>query len=128
MKLYKRWEKNRYRTGGKGNFVGKKVGMSVKEMFILGLPYETKETTKLIKKFVLKTNPDEVRFGMLSMYPGTPIWNEAEKYGINLLTHDWGDYDLLRPTTNNTLLEEREIYKQYIEFTELYEKVNDHTY
>lgn len=108
--------------------LAKEVGMRVKEMFILGLPYETKETTKLIEKFVLKTKPDEVRFGMLSMYPGTPIWNEAEKYGINLLTDNWGDYDLLRPTTNNSFLKEDEIYKQYIEFTELYEKINERTY
>lgn len=108
--------------------LAKKVGMQVREMFILGLPYETKETTQLIKEFVLKTRPDEVRFGMLSMYPGTPIWESAEKYGINLLTDNWGDYDLLRPTTNNSFLNEDEIYKQYIEFTELYEKMNEHIY
>lgn len=107
--------------------LAKEAGMRVKEMFILGLPYETKETTRLIEKFIIKTKPDEVRFGMLSMYPGTPIWNEAEKYGINLLTDNWGDYDLLRPTTNNSFLKEDEIYKQYIEFTELYEKINEDT-
>lgn len=108
--------------------LAKKVGMQVREMFILGLPYETKESTNLIKEFVLKTKPDEVRFGMLSMYPGTPIWEDSGKYGINRLTDNWGDYDLLRPTTNNSFLEEDEIYKQYIEFTELYEKMSEHKY
>lgn len=104
--------------------IAKNAGMKVKEMFILGLPYESKESIKLIENFVKETNPDEVRFGMLAMYPGTPIWYNSAKYGINLLTKKWGDFDLLRPTTNNTLMKEQEIYNYYINLTEMYEQIS----
>lgn len=104
--------------------LAKEVGMKVKEMFILGLPYETKESTEKIEEFVRKTKPDEVRFGMLSIYPGTPIWNNSEKYGINLLTRNWGDYDLLRPTSENSQMSGTEIYEQYIKLTEIYENID----
>lgn len=103
--------------------LAKDIGLKVKEMFILGLPYETLESTKKIEEFVRRTKPDEVRFGMLSMYPGTPIWYDSEKYGVNLLTDKWGAYDLLRPTTNNTVMSEKEIYKTYISLTEEYENI-----
>ena len=107
----------------KAIYMTKRAGMTVKEMFIIGLPYETIESTALIENFVRKTKPDEVRFGMLSMYPGTPIWNNPSKYGITCLTKNWGDYDLLRPTTENANMNSDDIYKAYLTLTEMYENI-----
>ena len=105
--------------------IAKKVGMRVKEMFILGLPFEDHKSTELIEEFFLETHPEEIRFGMLSAYPGTPIYTESKKYGIKFLTNNWSDYDLLRPTTENSILSSDEIYAKYLELTEKYESVNE---
>lgn len=102
--------------------IAKKRGMSIREMFILGLPYESHESLQLMEEFFIETKPHEIRFGLLSVYPGTPLWNHSEKFKINILTRDWWKYDLLKPTSNNTLLNEKELYEKYIEFTEKYEK------
>lgn len=103
--------------------LAKSVGLSVKEMFILGLPFENQHSINLIEEFFENSKPNEIRFGMLSVYPGTPIWNDRDKYGINVLTNDWSKYDLLRPTSNNTIFSEESIYKWYIELTEKYENI-----
>lgn len=102
--------------------IAKKRGMRIREMFILGLPYEDYESLDLMEKFFNDTEPHEIRFGLLSVYPGTPLWYHGDKFGINILTKNWTDYDLLKPTSNNTILNEEEIYTKYIELTEKYEK------
>ncbi|URZ14076.1 B12-binding domain-containing radical SAM protein [Clostridium felsineum] len=99
----------------------KRRGIKVKEMFILGLPYESNETLNLIEDFFKETKPDEIRFGLLAVYPGTPLWNHSEKFGINILSKNWSDYEMLRPISNNTILSAEELYIKYIEFTEKYE-------
>lgn len=104
--------------------IAKKIGMTINEMFIIGLPYESYETLKLIQDFFIKTKPQEIRFGFLSVYPRTPIWNEREKYGIDVLTDNWGDYDLLRPTSSNRKMSSDELYEAYINFTEQNELMN----
>ncbi len=102
--------------------IAKNRGIKIREMFILGLPFENEESIDLIEDFFATTNPDEIRFGLLSVYPGTPLWKYRKKFGINILTTDWGQYDLLKPTSNNTILSEEYLYKKYLELTEKYEK------
>jgi radical SAM superfamily enzyme YgiQ (UPF0313 family) len=69
----------------------KKVGIRSRVAFMFGNPGETEETIKKTIKFALELNPDEVQFNITTPYPGTEMFDWAEKNGY-LLTKDWNDY------------------------------------
>lgn len=56
--------------------------IDLKELFIIGLPGESPESIEAIDKFVEVTRPSDVDFTLLSVYPGSDIYNHPEKYDI----------------------------------------------
>jgi anaerobic magnesium-protoporphyrin IX monomethyl ester cyclase len=72
----------------------KKAGLMTGSYFILGHPYETKETIKETLDFAAKLNTSTVAFGIMVPYPGTEIASMVEGHEGNyrLLSSRWSDY------------------------------------
>ena len=58
---------------------------------ILGWPDESFETLTNTYKFILEIDPDTVNWNVLTPYPGTSLYEMAEKNNM-IITHDWSKY------------------------------------
>lgn len=74
----------------------KKAGMQTVGSFIIGIPGETVECIKKTIKFAKSIGIDLAQFTVLTPYPGTPIFDLADKNGW-LVTKDWSKYTTLNP-------------------------------
>jgi len=68
----------------------KKYDIKTRIYLLNGLPGETIDIVRETKEFVNKINPDLVLLSSLQPYPGSPIYNTPEKYGIKWVSKDWG--------------------------------------
>ncbi len=68
------------------------AGLKVLGWFIVGFPGETWETLEETVKFINEAHFDKVVVYPLIPYPGTDVWNNAEKYGIKILDKDFSHY------------------------------------
>lgn len=71
-----------------------KVGMETVAYFILGHPYETRETIRDTINFAKKLKADVVEFSIMTPFPGTELWKMIEKNygGIKLHTKNWSEF------------------------------------
>ncbi len=76
--------------------------------FIIGAPMETKEDMKKTLKFSIKLNPDYAQYSILTPYPGTEIYEEAEKKGW-ILTRNFDEYTCGKPVLKNFYMKPKEI-------------------
>ncbi|MBI5588810.1 MAG: radical SAM protein [Deltaproteobacteria bacterium] len=74
--------------------IAKKAGLQTHTFFILGHPWETKETLRDTINFACKLNPYSIAFGMMIPYPGTKIHTMAKKGegGYKGFHEDWELY------------------------------------
>ncbi|MBC8413734.1 radical SAM protein [bacterium] len=72
----------------------KKAGLEVGCSFILGHPFETRETAMDTINFIAKLNPDIVSLGIMVPHPGTKVYEMAVKGegGYKLTSKNWRDY------------------------------------
>lgn len=75
----------------------KAVGLIVKAFFIVGGPGDNLGKTKQSIRFFKETGVDIPRFGMMTAYPGSPLWEWVEKNGRFI--NDPYKYILETPTT-----------------------------
>ena len=68
------------------------VGIIAHGSFIVGLPGETPETLRETSDFANSMN---LMYGyhFLAPFPGTTVREEVEQYDLEILTHDWSQYD-----------------------------------
>ena len=73
----------------------KEVGLKTFGNFILGHPYETKETIQQTIDFAKELNTTHVSFGAMVPYPGTEIYEMAKKGegGYKNLSSNWSSFD-----------------------------------
>ena len=73
------------------NFINnaKEVGIKVKICLIFGLPGEPKNIVEKTIKFIETNKPDYVSLSGFCPMPGSPIFNDPEKYGIEFIDQDW---------------------------------------
>ncbi|MEM3956366.1 MAG: radical SAM protein [Candidatus Bathyarchaeia archaeon] len=74
----------------------KDIGIKIMGSFIVGFPDETREEIKNTLAFPKKLKVDYVQFTIATPYPGTELYEMAEKDGL-LLTKDWSKYTTLKP-------------------------------
>jgi anaerobic magnesium-protoporphyrin IX monomethyl ester cyclase len=67
------------------------AGIETWASFMLGLPSETKEESLETIKFAIEVDPTFVQFPIATPYPGTEMFNLANKYG-KILTDNLDDY------------------------------------
>ncbi len=69
------------------------AGIRVGCFFMAGLPGETESTAEKNIAFMERTQPDRVFCSTFMPYPGTPIWNEPQQYGVTITTRDLSCYN-----------------------------------
>lgn len=70
----------------------KKAGIEAMASFILGLPGETEETLLKTISFI-KELETTCALHALAPFPGTELWEKADKLGIKILTNDWARFN-----------------------------------
>ena len=74
----------------------KSVDIPVQAYFVLGLPGETEltfhETLDFIKELPLDAN-DKINYFVATPYPGSRLWDEQERFNINIFEYDFTKYD-----------------------------------
>jgi radical SAM superfamily enzyme YgiQ (UPF0313 family) len=70
----------------------KKIGISVRGFFMLGLPSETKEESWQTINFAKRLDPLWAQFTVTTPYPGTRLFNQLKKQG-KIRTFDWNNYN-----------------------------------
>ncbi len=67
----------------------KEAGLKVRLFFIVGLPGETKDTSKLNIDFIEEVQPNGVDVSTFVPFPGCEIYEKPHDYGMELLTHNY---------------------------------------
>lgn len=76
--------------------ITKKTGIRTKGYFIIGLPWDTRESIEKTIDFAVKLNADEIQFSICTPLPGTPLWDLALKEGaLKLNELEWSDFSLM---------------------------------
>lgn len=70
----------------------KKIGISVRGFFMLGLPSETKEESWQTINFAKKLDPLWAQFTVTTPYPGTRLFGQLKKRG-KIRTFNWNNYN-----------------------------------
>ena len=72
----------------------KKHGFVTRASFIMGLPGEDRRTLRKTIDFAKDLALDRAFFNIFTPYPGTPLFEMAERGegGVQLLTHNWKDF------------------------------------
>ncbi|HJZ18943.1 MAG TPA: radical SAM protein [Candidatus Nanoarchaeia archaeon] len=76
------------------------AGIKVKGFFIIGLPGDTRESVMRTIEFAKEINADYVDFYLYTPYASTPIWNNPEKYGMEIIKpvdSNWNEYYQVNP-------------------------------
>lgn len=78
----------------------RKYGIKVECSFMIGNPSDTLETiekTLLLADVIEILDMGKCVVGISTPFPGTVLWEEAEKLGIQIKLRDWSRYDLNTP-------------------------------
>ncbi len=67
----------------------KQSGIEVRLYMILGLPGEPEDIVDRTWSFIRETDPDLVYLSLLTVRPGTEMFNHPEKFGLKEVSKDW---------------------------------------
>jgi len=76
---------------------------------MIGFPWETKQQMLETIKFVKRLKPDTCQFSLPIPYPGTKLFEQAEKENLLLYDREWEFYDMSKPLLKNYYLTSEEI-------------------
>jgi anaerobic magnesium-protoporphyrin IX monomethyl ester cyclase len=97
----------------------KSNGIFAHAMLIIGSRKDTHQTIAQLREFANSLDPDLVMFGILTPFPGTEIYTEAERNGW-IMDRNWSHYDMIHaimPTeTLSTHDVQEELYGCYRDF------------
>ncbi|RLI05488.1 B12-binding domain-containing radical SAM protein [Candidatus Bathyarchaeota archaeon] len=88
----------------------REVGLETVASFVLGTPGETWEDALQTIKFAKKLDPDYVQFSIATPFPGTELYEIADREGL-LLTRDWSQYTVLKPVMRTKELTVEQLQK-----------------
>lgn len=93
-----------------GIFNLKEQKIPIQAYFVLGLPGETEQsvyqTIEYLKSLPLDDN-DEINYFVATPYPGSRLWDDKEKFDINIIENDFNKYDC-----EHIIFETRELNKE----------------
>lgn len=95
-----------------------KHGISVACSFIIGHPYDTKDTIEKTIEFAIKLhkmNSDFVKckFSILTPLPGTFIYDNKESLGIRISSNNWDEFTFFNPIIETNNLTSKDIQSLY---------------
>lgn len=84
--------------------------------YIIGLPEETLETARETLTFIRELDPDEVSPGIFYPFPGTDVYYNPEKYGVEMLYGDAPPFDTLcSPAIRTKELDEHQLRDLFVD-------------
>lgn len=88
----------------------KDAGIHVKTAVIVGSPGETWDTIQDTISFIELAQPDDAIVCVFTPYPGSPVWDDPERFGMKILTRDVSKYAAVGPDmTGNVVVETEEM-------------------
>jgi len=97
----------------------KENGIFAHAMVIIGQRKDTRESIAQLREFANELDPDFIMFGILTPFPGTEIYQEAERNGW-IMDRNWLHYDMVHaimPTETLSIKEvQEELYGCYRDF------------
>ena len=69
----------------------KDAGLFVGAFFIFNVPGEDEETMERTFNLIQRVPVDAVEINLLTPYPGTPLWEHADRFGMKIIERDF-DY------------------------------------
>lgn len=108
-------------------------GINAHCYFLVGLPGETEETAELtiekIREMVDKGIADFVEYRCVVPFPGSLMWEQAKKFGVNIIHKDWSKYRGENiPPFNLVDLSAEKIYGFYLRGLEIITKSYQNRY
>lgn len=85
----------------------KKHGIQALGGFMFGFPYDSRKTVEQTIQFAKKLSPDQVQFSINMCYPGTSLYEYAEKNDL-LIANSFKEFDMTCGPVVKTLDMERE--------------------
>ncbi len=93
----------------------KDAGIKAKAAVIVGNPGETWDTVQDTVNMIEEIMPDEVILCIFTPYPGSPVWDDPDAFGIKILTRDVTKYAAVGPgMTGNVVIETEKMTAQDI--------------
>ena len=108
----------------------KNAGIKVKGFFIIGLPGESHETLDETKLFLDEMNLFDTDIKIFQPYPGSPIWNQKNKYDIGWDKQDYsamfykGSPGNYLGSVRTSSLSTEQIYNEWVEMENSYKWQN----
>lgn len=90
----------------------KKAGIKVKTAVIVGSPGETWETIEQTVKLITEHRPDKAIVCAFTPYPGSPAWDDPEKFKLKILSRDVSTYQVVGPDMCGRVMVETEQMKK----------------
>lgn len=71
----------------------KRAGLTIKALFMIGTPGERSNTPELNRDYMRKLDFDMITLSMFTPLPGSPIWDDPDKYNCEILSTDFREYN-----------------------------------
>lgn len=71
----------------------KRAGLKVKALFMIGTPGERKDTPELNRDYIRRLDFDMITLSTFTPLPGSPIWNDPDRYNCEILSMDFRKYN-----------------------------------
>ena len=71
----------------------KKAGLKIKALFMIGTPGERMDTPEINRDYISRLDFDMITLSIFTPLPGSPIWNDPDKYNSKILSMDFRKYN-----------------------------------
>jgi len=71
----------------------KKAGLKIKVLFMMGTPGERADTPELNRDYISRLDFDMITLSTFTPLPGSPIWNNPDRYNCEILSKDFRKYN-----------------------------------
>ena len=71
----------------------KEAGLKIKALFMIGTPGERENTPELNRDYINRLDFDMITISTFTPLPGSPIWNDPDKYNCEILSKDFRKYN-----------------------------------
>lgn len=92
--------------------ITKKAGIGTRAFIMLGLPGETRETSRKTLNFLKELDPDYANIYIYSPFPGTELFSIAKKMG-KIENFNWSQFNKFSPVYTPNGMTREEIIKEY---------------
>ena len=71
----------------------RKAGLKIKALFMIGTPGERANTPELNRDYIDRLDFDMITLSTFMPLPGSPIWNDPDRYNCEILNRDFRKYN-----------------------------------